>query len=341
VNVPRATVFFVTDRDHEPPFPIWAVTARHNIQEARAEAAPMFVRVNTTDETYIDLPTTPDDWFEDDAHDVAVCYWAGTSDRIRLTSVPFDQFIQDDYRYYGGKDLPLNIRELGGQEVIVGHEIFFVGLFNQHAGKAKNLPIARFGNVARLPVEPVNVRRKDGTVEQIHGYLCEARSWGGHSGSPVFWTYPVSMVRFVDPPAAPAPNRAARRSKRPAPKPASIPVTTGSEIIALMGLVSAHFDIPQTAEVEGDALARVITRSNAGIAVVTPAHVILELLRREDVVAEKDKYRKPAAEREEAPAATFDYVSEESEFDRFEELARKLVNTSKKEIAEKRKESSD
>jgi hypothetical protein len=37
-----------------------------------------------------------------------------------------------------------------------------------------------------------------------------------------------------------------------------------------MDLVSAHFDIPQAAETEGDVLGRVITRLNAGMAVVTP-----------------------------------------------------------------------
>lgn len=95
--------------------------------------------------------------------------------------------------------------------------------------------------------------------------------------------------------------------------------------------MSAHFDISQTAEVEGDVLGRVVTKLNAGIAVVTPAHTIRELISREDVVAERDEYRKKAEDQDE-PAATYDYVpDEDSEFDRFEALAKKVVNTPKLE----------
>jgi hypothetical protein len=51
-------------------------------------------------------------------------------------------------------------------------------------------------------------------------------------------------------------------------------------------------------------------------------------LTREDVVTEREELAK---EHEEKPAATFDSTadSEESEFKRFEDLTRKLVNTPK------------
>lgn len=337
VSVPRATAFFVTDRSGEAPYPIWLVTARHCIHEARADGSPMFVRVNTSD-SWLDIPTSPDDWHEDDEHDVAVAYWAGHQSGAVITSVPLDQFVSADYRYYGSSEIPV-MKKLGGQPVRVGHETFFVGLFSQHAGHEKNLPIARFGNVSRLPREPVAVKRAaaGGTIERISGYLVEARSWGGHSGSPVFWCYPAAEVHFVDPPPGAVPqNRAARRKAR---SPERIPISHEAAVIALLGLVSAHFDIPQTAEIEGDVMGRVTTRGNAGIAVVTPAHVISDLLQREDVVAEKDAYRAKDHGHDEL-AATYDYVTDESEseFERFEDLTRQLVNTPKTETDDKLKD---
>jgi hypothetical protein len=150
----------------------------------------------------------------------------------------------------------------------VGHEVFFTGLFGQHAGRLRNLPIARFGNISRLPGEPIAIRRLGNSTEEIEGYLVEATSWGGHSGSPAFWLYPVSMVWF-------APS-----SDRPD---SQIPVSSPGQIIGLMGLVSAHFDIPREATTKGDILGRIVTSINSGIAVVTPAHFIRQLIDSEPV----------------------------------------------------------
>jgi hypothetical protein len=56
-----------------------------------------------------------------------------------------------------------------------------------------------------------------------------------------------------------------------------------------------------------------------------PAHEIKALLQREDVVAEREHYKDFG---EEEPAATYDVVrsDDESDFDRFEDVTRKLVN---------------
>ena len=318
INVPRATAFFVIDRSGKsPPHPVWIVTGRHCIQEARASGRPMFVRVNTAT-TYRDLPTSPDDWHESDDADVAVALWkpqhvAGGTEMPTITSIPLDQFIPSDYRYRGAKDFPIPgpLAEKG-QMVKVGHELFFVGLFSQHAGKAKNLPIARFGAIARLPVEPVSVKRSDGSTESIHGYLVEMRSWGGHSGSPVFWYYPAVEVHFFPtPPNAPGQKmgREERRKKGITPQPSHIPISKEFGVIALLGIVSAHFDIPQSAKTSGDVLGSIITPLNAGIAVVTPAHKIIDLLQRSDVIEERLKHAEIAIEE---PAATYDVVKNDT-----------------------------
>jgi hypothetical protein len=271
----------------------------------------MYIRVNTATR-YRDIPTTPDDWHESDDADVAVALWApteGEGETPVLTAVPLDQFVLADYRYRGSKDfsVPGPLAE-EGQLIMVGHEVFFVGLFSQHAGTARNLPIARFGHVSRTPIEPVRVRRADGTTEAIDGYLVEARSWGGHSGSPVFWYYPGVQIIYVPaPPGGPQAeplNRAERRRQKSLPQPQNIPISREMGIIALLGLVSAHFDIPQAALTEGDVYGRIVTPLNAGMAVVTPAHKIAELLRSEDVATERNEY----SGGQEEPPATFDVV---------------------------------
>ena len=82
-------------------------------------------------------------------------------------------------------------------------------------------------------------------------------------------------------------------------------------ILALLGLVSAHFGIKQEAQTEGDIFGRVITDINADIAVVTPAHYIRRLLERDDVLEDNEKYRgRPSPEL----AATFDVIRENDSF---------------------------
>jgi hypothetical protein len=159
-----------------------------------------------------------------------------------------------------------------GITLSVGDDVFFVGLFSQQPGRERNLPIARFGAISRMPVEPITVRR-DETTEELTGYLVEARSWGGHSGSPVFWYSRIPKTEYV-----PAP-------RDPAFPSGLMPTFREYHLISLLGLVSAHFDIPQAAEVQGDILGHIETRLNAGIAVVTPANAISELLARSDVAA--------------------------------------------------------
>lgn len=64
----------------------------------------------------------------------------------------------------------------------VGDDVFMVGRFTGHPGTQKNLPIARFGNIAMVPSEQI---RNGLGVKRPH-YLVEVRSVSGFSGSPVF-----------------------------------------------------------------------------------------------------------------------------------------------------------
>lgn len=137
-------------------------------------------------------------------------------------------------------------------------------------------------------------------------------------------------------------NRQQRRAAQRGPQ-RKVHASKQDQLLTLLGLVSAHFDIPQEATTTGDVLGKVVTDVNAGMAVVTPAHFIRRLIDREDVREEAEEYRHEWAVE---PAATVDMIEiadhrggeEASEgFERFEDLTRKLVQVPKSEVDEKRK----
>ena len=63
-----------------------------------------------------------------------------------------------------------------------GSDVFFTGLFTPFTGAEKNYPVVRFGRVALVSDEKIPW---DGKLMDL--YLIEAGSYGGNSGSPVFF----------------------------------------------------------------------------------------------------------------------------------------------------------
>lgn len=64
----------------------------------------------------------------------------------------------------------------------VGQEVYMVARDVNHEGRSRNLPTARFGNIAQLPYE--QVRTALGLKQDA--FLCDMRSLGGYSGAPTF-----------------------------------------------------------------------------------------------------------------------------------------------------------
>lgn len=269
-TVPRATAFFVSDAA-EPSPTVWTVTARHCIETA---SEPIIVRINRRDGGFEDFKTTKADWYTHDSADVAsIALDPAAPFPLQVSAIPLHWFVDADYRFRGRKGPFEAVLNPDGTAVLVGSEVFFLGLFTQHAGRAQNLPIARFGTIARMPREPIAIKVPGGTVE-IPGYLAEARSWGGHSGSPAFCMHKGGVVV-------------------PLPPGKGLPQFVQNEmtVFSLLGLVSAHFDISQKAQTVGDIQGRIETKLNSGIAVITPAEAIRGLLTREDVMEEAAKLR--------------------------------------------------
>ncbi len=135
-------------------------------------------------------------------------------------------------------------------EIDCGDEVFITGLFKHHAGNIKNSPIVRMGNIALMPSEKIQVRQLT-----IDAYLIESRSTGGLSGSPVFVNL-GDVRKFGN----------------------EVKHAQGEHIPLLFGLVCGHFD---STHEEIDAITdstRNQEKINVGIAIVTPAAKLAEML---------------------------------------------------------------
>jgi len=77
-----------------------------------------------------------------------------------------------------------------------GDDTFMVGRFINHAGKQRNTPSIRFGNIAMLPFEKVKLDNAANHYEQ-EAFLVETRSISGFSGSPVFVYQPIYTMTQI------------------------------------------------------------------------------------------------------------------------------------------------
>jgi hypothetical protein len=135
----------------------------------------------------------------------------------------------------------------------LGDEVFVTGLFSYHRGTQKNIPIMRVGNIAMIPDERIPVKN----FGPMEAYLVEMRSIGGLSGSPVF------VAKQSDP---------------------------KNMTMYLFGFIQGHFDIDSETIIDGT-LPDDGTKAgvNVGIAIVTPASKILDILNSDELIASRRK----------------------------------------------------
>jgi hypothetical protein len=317
---PGGTAFFVeVDDDTGKRGSPWTylVTSAHSFDFIKGEE--ISARISTHPEInatrgFEDIPTRKGDWFIHDKADVAAIISPADPERHKIQRLPVDTFINRDYRFdvsrFKGRGRPAMEQMMvenfpKGIAVEVGHDLYFPGLFVQSAGKNTMLPIVRFGNIARMPGEELLTLESPLRTMQIRGYLAESHSWGGHSGSPVFWfyTYNINIPIEVKEWRPPESRFSIKASPPARTRPANVMIGNGWAQ-GLMGLVSGHYDIPTKAKDKSrQTLDDIQLGINAGIAIVTPAENIRELLMRSDVVDD----RKERAEQIEEPAAVADF----------------------------------
>ena len=70
---------------------------------------------------------------------------------------------------------------LSNDDITVGSDVFWTGLFTSHVGTTRNETLVRTGHIAALPSDGVLTR-----LGQMSAYLIDGVPLGGFSGSPVF-----------------------------------------------------------------------------------------------------------------------------------------------------------
>lgn len=238
------SAFFV-GRQFDPNIPQimfgYVVTARHLLEKIRDKGlTSVLLRVNTpVGARWLDTEIGKWRVHSDTTIDVAVL-------RFSLSSI----FDHKQWPMHGFCDSETIQKE----QIGIGEDVFFMGLFSQHYGQERNIPIARIGNIAAMPEELVSTE-----MGLMKGYLVEARSIGGLSGSPVFInTGGGGMHRqFIG----------------------TLPR------FHLLGLVHGHFTIKnaEADAVSDDGLNE--ASINTGIAIVVPAEQIREVI---DLFSEED-----------------------------------------------------
>ena len=295
------TCFFIAYPvpDHEARPLYVTLTAQHVIVEGKKHAADGKIRMRLNGRSGNAL------WYEADADE-----WLQVADGIDCALLPWNPGAAGlDAEWAGWGVVSKGIATTDVQEaegIGIGDEVFMVGLFRNHTGRDRNEPIVRVGNIAAIPADPVATKH----FGRIPAYLIEARSIGGISGSPVF--VHLGYTRWRD-----GQIMHWKPGNEDSPRPFS-----------LLGLIHGHWDADDsTIDLGRDPATKNV---NVGIAIVVPIDEIMRtvgpLLERmaEALRVHYDSETVPTPDSIESS----DH-NDLTEFERFEGLAKKLINTPK------------
>ena len=263
---PSGTGFFVSVQDTENPSIIYGylVTAAHVLQDQAGNYHPrVWLRMNSvkggTDLIAVDLitggpPFRPESktvFFHDDPSvDLAVIPLFPDQTTLDYKLLPAETF------------LPKSKGEFGELKISEGSDVFFTGLFTGFIGVNKNYPIVRFGHVALISDEPIpwGEGHKPPTPTEL--YLIESTSFGGNSGSPMFFFLGSDRV------------------------PGSLVV--GAPILKLAGVVKGRFN---EAALPSNNSASAIPFENVGISAVVPSYLLYGVLFSNELKEQRSRAR--------------------------------------------------
>ncbi len=291
----------------------YAITCRHIVEGLNERGiSDAYIRLNRArGGGVLDLRSTLKDWVVTADSDVAAC---------RVDLPPEVAF----WQYPLPAALPIPPK--------LGHDVFFVGLFEKLPGVNSVEAIARFGKVAR-PLSRLPIEVGPSTEIEVEAHLVEATSWGGESGSPVF-IY-TDKYKLVD-----APMPGLFDEFKP---PEKDRVILDVEPL-LVGMVHGHYPLHREVRHRKHRIGGV--EINSGIAVVIPVEHIRRLVMetpkfiedRERVIADRSaRNRKLATPK---PDAASGLSSEEQSSDAFtkEDFEAALKKVSRKIEPEKANE---
>jgi hypothetical protein len=248
--VANGTGFFVSVKSDKDPnrFFGYLVTAKHVFKNPQGEFfSRVYVRLNKkeSDATFIPLDLMKD------GHSIVSVSADPTVDIAVVPSLPpVDQF---DFKIIP-EDMLITKDSFSELQIGEGSEVFFTGLFMSYYGEHRNNPIVRFGRVAMLPEDRISWRvDASKPADMVQLYLLETQSYGGNSGSPVFFFLGADRT-----PGA---------------------LMVGPPVIKLAGIMMGSFlDSMPIGFAQTPTATIPFSRQNNGIAAVTPSYLLNEIL---------------------------------------------------------------
>lgn len=251
VREPIGTLFFV-EHSVGPGAGVvrYAITCRHVLEEFKRHEFPksLFVRINNADGFAEDTPITVDDWVLGEDVDIAVA---------RVTLPP-----QNPHWAY-----PVERGQTFG--LFSGMNVFFIGMFSLVPGFVSVQAVVRTGTIARTISEvPLCFKEnpQESTACVVH--LVEMRSFGGESGSPVFF-YDERLP--VETPVAFNPGYGPGNQTRP----------------ALLGVLHGQFEIDKSVTRGQEEVG--LAQLNSGIGIVVPLGAIIATLNTPSLVDDRNR----------------------------------------------------
>jgi len=313
--LPKATGFLV-DAGEGDYLRTHLITAEHVVGKLHEMAAKtdeiIVARLNTADGASTTVPL-------DDAH------WWFYPDQFNPSDVAVTPFSFSRKQFAHSTLLVRNrdisdriLRDEGGA---LGQEILILGLFRHHSGTQRNEPIVRIGNLSAMPQEPV----KTEYAGFIEGYLVEARSISGLSGSPVFLN--LMDLHSFDESISEADKEAASKVKSSADEfviakdhsekglTAALAKMRADNVLdlgrfPLLGLMHGHWDVSGMEEAVIEDANGGRESVNVGIGVVIPIRKILETIYQPELVKERAMLQEEERNRD---GAVSDLVEEDPE----------------------------
>ena len=179
MNEFAGTAFLVANNYKEPKFSFnYIVTAKHVIDNIRDKGCnKVLLRMNFNNGNA--------QWAESD-----ISNWRFHPDdsEIDVAILPLSP-VKDSDHLACPLGLSATEKIIKTKGIGIGDDVFLTGLFVNHYGQRRNIPIIRVGNISAMPEEKVETR-----FGLIDAYLVEARSIGGLSGSPVFVHLGETMI---------------------------------------------------------------------------------------------------------------------------------------------------
>jgi len=258
---PLGTGFFVAVPQRQVEGSIWPyfVTAKHVLKRSSEEyRTEIFVRANLKD------------WSSSSNHIGAhfarlpILDSGGTLRWVIHTNPAVDLAViqnfpsRDRYEFAAIPDTIFATEEVIQREgVAEGDEVFFPCFTPEIPQQRRNNPVIRFGKIALMSRQ--NIQTPEGNAKF---HFAECFPFGGNSGSPVF-------LRFGP----------ARRATQ---------IVVAPEKYYLFGIMKGHFQVAQPVDVQRTEFGLSV-RQHIGIAAITPADYLKEILYSETLLRQRDE----------------------------------------------------